>query len=140
MKEAQALHVRSEMAALASEAKDLMDVDPWLAPEPPHPPGGTRLPHLFGTLAHQRMLDLVSDPTLCVNSRSSVATAASDFVTVDHEPRVVHLSRVYNERLKWNSTAGFIKQRRRRQYCGTIRTFVSVAPIAQMWSTALKGS
>ena len=59
VKEAQALHVRSEMAALATEAKSLMDVDTWLAPEPPHPPGGTRLPHLFGALAHERMLDLV---------------------------------------------------------------------------------
>lgn len=64
MKEAQALHVRSEMAALATEAKALMDVDPWLAPEPPHPPGGTRLPHLFGALAHQRMTDLVRIPAL----------------------------------------------------------------------------
>ncbi|CAM9387937.1 unnamed protein product, partial [Ectocarpus sp. 13 AM-2016] len=59
VKEAQALHVRSEMAALATEAKGLMDVDPWLAPEPPHPPGGTRLPHLFGALAHERMINLV---------------------------------------------------------------------------------
>lgn len=59
VKESQALHVRSEMAALAIEAKALMDVDPWLAPEPPHPPGGTRLPHLFGALAHERMHDLV---------------------------------------------------------------------------------
>lgn len=67
VKEAQALHVRSEMAALATEAKALMDVDPWLAPEPPHPPGGTRLPHLFGALAHERMLDLVRLPCDCVH-------------------------------------------------------------------------
>lgn len=51
------------MAALATEAKALMDVDPWLPPEPPHPPGGTRLPHLFGALAHQRMTDLVRGVT-----------------------------------------------------------------------------
>lgn len=72
MKEAQALHVRSEMAALATEAKALMDVDPWLAPEPPHPPGGTRLPHLFGALAHQRMTDLVRNPGLAPKRKRSI--------------------------------------------------------------------
>ena len=70
VKEAQALHVRSEMAALATEAKSLMDVDPWLAPEPPHPPGGTRLPHLFGALAHERMLDLVRRTITCIKYSS----------------------------------------------------------------------
>lgn len=59
VKEAQALHVRSEMAALATEARGLMDVESWLPPEPPLPPGGTRLPHMFGALAQQRMVDLV---------------------------------------------------------------------------------
>lgn len=48
------------MAALATEAKALMDIDPWLAAEAPYPPGGTRLPHLFGALAQERMHDLVS--------------------------------------------------------------------------------
>lgn len=60
VKEAQALHVRSEMAALATEAKGLMDAESWLPPEPPHSLGGTRLPHMFGALAQQRMVDLVS--------------------------------------------------------------------------------
>lgn len=40
-----------------------MDVDPWLPPDPPHPPGGTRLPHLFGALARHRMTDLVRGVT-----------------------------------------------------------------------------
>lgn len=60
VKEAQALHVRSEMAALATEARSLMGEESWLPPESPHPPGGTRLPHMFGALAHQRMVNLVS--------------------------------------------------------------------------------
>ncbi|CAM9159942.1 unnamed protein product [Pylaiella littoralis] len=80
VKEAQALHVRSEMAALATEAKALMDVDPWLAPEPPHPPGGTRLPHLFGALAHQRMTDLVELLPRAEWSAAEVTHGLSDAV------------------------------------------------------------
>lgn len=80
VKEAQALHVRSEMAALATEAKALMDVDPWLAPEPPHPPGGTRLPHLFGALAHERMLDLVDLLPRAEWSAAEVTHGLSDAV------------------------------------------------------------
>lgn len=59
--------MRSEMAALATEAKGLMDVESWLQPEPPNPRGGTRLPHKFGALAHQRMVDLVSVPQYVQN-------------------------------------------------------------------------
>lgn len=84
VKEAQALHVRSEMAALATEAKALMDVDPWLAPEPPHPPGGTRLPHLFGALAHERMLDLVRLAITCIKYiHVTVKTSATKLVPRD---------------------------------------------------------
>lgn len=48
------------MASLATDAKGLMDIESWLPPESPSPPGGTRLPHMFGALAHERMTDLVS--------------------------------------------------------------------------------
>lgn len=48
------------MAALATDATSLMDAESWLPPEPPNPPGGTRLPFKFGALAQERMNDLVS--------------------------------------------------------------------------------
>lgn len=85
VKEAQALHVRSEMAALATEAKSLMDVDPWLAPEPPHPPGGTRLPHLFGALAHERMLDLVRRD--CVHQIQWISSNTADAIKCSRQNR-----------------------------------------------------
>lgn len=92
VKEAQALHVRSEMAALATEAKALMDVDPWLAPEPPQPPGGTRLPHLFGALAHQRMLDLVRHME-ALKKKAIIDWAALWSITADRLASYRHFSR-----------------------------------------------